>query len=169
MARILIVGCGCRGRALAAELRARGHAVRGTTRDSGNCDAIAACGAEPVVADPDRVGTIVPALDGVAVLCVLLGSAAGSPEQLRSLHGERLETLVHRSIDTTVRAIAYEATGTVEGSILAGGAALVSAGCEFSRIPYSLLEASPTPPFEPWVAQTAETIDQLLSGRSAGR
>ncbi len=167
MARILIVGCGCRGRALAAELRLRGHAVRGTTRDARNCAAIAACGAEPVVADPDRVGTIVPALDGVAVLCVLLGSAAGSPEQLRALHGERLEMLVHRSIDTTVRAIAYEATGTVEGSILAGGAALVSRGCEFSRIPYALLESSPAPPLGLWLAQTAEMIDRLLAGGSA--
>ena len=32
MARVLIVPCGCRGRALAAELAAAGHAVRGTTR-----------------------------------------------------------------------------------------------------------------------------------------
>jgi uncharacterized protein YbjT (DUF2867 family) len=164
VARILIVGCGCRGRELAAELRARGHAVRGTTRDPRNCDAIAACGAEPVVADPDRVGTIVPALDGVAVLCVLLGSATGPVEQLRSLHGERLEMLVHRSIDTTVRAIAYEAAGTVQESILASGAALVTAGCEVSRIPYSLLDASPIPPFAQWVAETAHTVDRLLTG-----
>jgi nucleoside-diphosphate-sugar epimerase len=164
VARILIVGCGCRGRELAAELRARGHAVRGTTRDPRNRDAIAACGAEPVVADPDRVGTIVPALDGVAVLCVLLGSASGPVEQLRSLHGERLEMLVHRSIDTTVRAIAYEVAGTVQESILAGGAALVTAGCELSRIPYSLLDASPTPPFARWVAETAQTVDRLLTG-----
>ena len=34
LARVLIVGCGCRGRALAAELVAGGHAVRATTRRS---------------------------------------------------------------------------------------------------------------------------------------
>ena len=33
MARVLIVGCGGRGRALARELVAAGHTVRGTTRD----------------------------------------------------------------------------------------------------------------------------------------
>ena len=33
MARVLIVPCGCRGRALAARLAAAGHVVRGTTRD----------------------------------------------------------------------------------------------------------------------------------------
>ena len=32
MARVLIVGCGGRGQALARELAAAGHAVRGTTR-----------------------------------------------------------------------------------------------------------------------------------------
>ena len=47
MARVLIVGCGCRGRALAADLRGAGHAVRGTTRDPGRTAAIAAAGAEP--------------------------------------------------------------------------------------------------------------------------
>ena len=30
LARVLIVGCGCRGRELAAALMAEGHAVRGT-------------------------------------------------------------------------------------------------------------------------------------------
>jgi 3-hydroxyisobutyrate dehydrogenase-like beta-hydroxyacid dehydrogenase len=47
LARVLIVGCGCRGQALARELRAAGHAVRGTTRDAGKVAAIAAAGAEP--------------------------------------------------------------------------------------------------------------------------
>ena len=36
MARVLIVPCGRRGRALAAELVAAGHAVRGTTRVQAN-------------------------------------------------------------------------------------------------------------------------------------
>ena len=34
MARVLIVGCGCRGQALAAALLEDGHAVRGTTRSA---------------------------------------------------------------------------------------------------------------------------------------
>ena len=58
MARVLIVGCGCRGRALAEDLRAAGHAVRGTTRDPARAAAIAAAGAEPYVGDPDRIGSL---------------------------------------------------------------------------------------------------------------
>jgi 3-hydroxyisobutyrate dehydrogenase-like beta-hydroxyacid dehydrogenase len=47
LARVLIVPCGCRGRELAAGLVAAGYAVRGTTRDAANAEAIAAAGAEP--------------------------------------------------------------------------------------------------------------------------
>lgn len=164
MARILIVGCGCRGRQLAAVLREHGHAVRGTTRDARSATAIAACGAQPFVADPDRVGTLVPALDGVAVMCLLLGSATGPAESLRALHAERLEMLIQRSLDTTVRAIAYEAHGTLEPDVLARGAAIVSAACELSRIPYSLLGIGPARGHDAWARSTATDLEQLLAG-----
>ena len=65
MARVLIVGCGCRG-ALASALLADGHAVRGTTRDQRRIAAIEESGADGVVADPDRLGTLMPALAGVS-------------------------------------------------------------------------------------------------------
>jgi hypothetical protein len=55
LARVLIVGCGCRGRLLAAALGEAGHAVRGTTRDPGMLRAIEAGGAEAALADPDRL------------------------------------------------------------------------------------------------------------------
>ena len=74
MARVLIVGCGCRGQALARDLRAAGHAVRGTTRDPGKAAAIAATGAEPYVGDPDRVATLMEALTGVTIVCWLMGT-----------------------------------------------------------------------------------------------
>ena len=77
MARVLIVGCGCRGQALARDLRAAGHAVRGTTRDPARAPAIAAAGAEPYVGDPDRIATLMDALSGVTILCWLMGSASG--------------------------------------------------------------------------------------------
>ena len=48
MARVLIVGCGCRGQELARGLRAAGHAVRGTTRDASGLETIEAAGAEDV-------------------------------------------------------------------------------------------------------------------------
>ena len=112
MARVLIVGCGCRGQELAGELVAEGHAVRGTTRDRRRFDAIAAAGAEPVRADPDRVGTLVSALDAVAIVVWLLGRATGTSEQVAALHGERLRAFFETVVDTTVRGLVFEPAGT---------------------------------------------------------
>src|SRR5205823_4265233 len=112
LARVLIVGCGCRGQALARSLRTAGHAVRGTTRDPARTAAIAAAGAEPYVGDPDRIGTLMDALAGVTVLVWLLGEVA-VPE----LHGGRLRMLFEKLVDTPVRGVVYE--GTQDGRALA--------------------------------------------------
>jgi uncharacterized protein YbjT (DUF2867 family) len=103
MARVLIVGCGCRGRALARDLVAAGYAVRGTTRDPAKRDAIAAAGAEPYVGDPDRIATLMEALTGVAVVCWLLGTVP-----VPDLHGPRLRMLFEKLVDTPVRGVVYE-------------------------------------------------------------
>jgi nucleoside-diphosphate-sugar epimerase len=58
MARALIVGCGCRGRALGRRLVDAGWLVRGTTPDPGSSEEALGAGLEAVVADPDRVGTV---------------------------------------------------------------------------------------------------------------
>ena len=112
MARALIVPCGCRGRALARELRAAGHAVRGTTRDPANAPAIAEAGAEPYVGDPDRIATLMEALTGVTILVWLLGNVP-DPD----LHGGRLRMMFEKLVDTPVRGVVYE--GTPEGEALA--------------------------------------------------
>jgi uncharacterized protein YbjT (DUF2867 family) len=104
VARVLIVGCGCRGQALARELVAAGHAVRGTTRDPARTEAIAAAGAEPYVGDPDRIGTLMDALGGVTILCWLLGNVPDA-----DLHGPRLRMLFEKLVDTPVRGVVYEA------------------------------------------------------------
>jgi uncharacterized protein YbjT (DUF2867 family) len=163
MARCLIIGCGCRGRSLAVELLARGHVVRGTTRSAGPVSEIEATGAEAVIADPDRVATIAPALAQVAVVCVLLGSARGGPSQLAALHTDRLEMLLTRIVDTPVRGLLYEASGTVDPSLLSAGAAAVSAFCGRSRIPFGLLEADPRA-WEAWVTAAADAVELVLSG-----
>jgi Trk K+ transport system NAD-binding subunit len=167
LARCLIIGCGCRGRSLAGELIARGHAVRGTTRDAKRRPAIEESGAEAFVGDPDRIATLTPALDQVTVACVLLGSAVGSPASLAALHGTRLEMLLTKTVDTTVRAIVYEAAGTVDPALLAAGAALVRARCEDSRIPYRLLEADPCD-HRAWTLAAAAAVDSALAGGAAG-
>src|SRR5436309_3230973 len=114
MARVLIVGCGCRGRTLGRALRERGHAVRGTSRSDGGRAAIAADGLEGVVADPARLATLLPQLQGVSALCWLLGTA-DAPE-LR----ERFASLLEVLVDTHVRGVVYEAPAATEAARRAG-------------------------------------------------
>jgi uncharacterized protein YbjT (DUF2867 family) len=159
MARILIVGCGCRGQGLARALRTSGHAVRGTTRAPDRTPQIEAAGAEPFLADPDRIGTLIPALAGVTVMCLFLASATGTPEHLQALHTTRLEMLLTRTIDTTIHGILYEAQGTVSEDILNTGAALVRSKCEQSQIRYSVLRATQGS----WLTQAQAAIEALLA------
>ncbi|MDQ6804218.1 MAG: hypothetical protein M3065_04490 [Actinomycetota bacterium] len=159
MARILIVGCGCRGQELARELRAAGHAVRGTTRAPDRTGQIEASGAEPFIADPDRVGTLVPAFAGVTVMCLLLGSATGTDDRLTALHTTRLDMLLQRTIDTTIHGLLYQATGTIDPPLLATGAELVKEKCEQSNIRYALLRA----PEESWLTEAKSGIEALLA------
>jgi NAD(P)H-binding len=166
VARILIVGCGCRGRALAGELSAAGHVVRGTTRDPGRLAEIEAVGAEAVVADPNRLATLMAQLRGVSVVCWLMGSAAGGTAA--DLHGPRLSTLLQRLVDTPVRGVAYEAAGSVEPGLLARGAAAVAEASTTWSIPAEVVEADPGDP-EAWLpAMTAAVERLLLPDRNAG-
>lgn len=160
MARCLIVGCGCRGRSLAAELTARGHVVRGTTRDPARLGAIEGAGAEPLLADPDRIATLIPALDHVSVAVLLLGSATGEADRVAELHGSRLEMLLHKLLDTTVRGLVYEAAGTVPPEVLESGAALVAQACKTSRIELALIRAEPAS--AEWLATALDAVERVL-------
>jgi nucleoside-diphosphate-sugar epimerase len=121
MARILIVGCGCRGRELGAELAADGHAVRGTSRTEAGRTAIEGAGLEGVVADPDRLATLLPALEGVSVVVWLLAAVDED-----ALHGPRLASLLETLVDTPVRGFVYEG---------GAGEALVHRAADTWRIP----------------------------------
>jgi uncharacterized protein YbjT (DUF2867 family) len=162
LARILIVGCGCRGAALGRALIARGHAVRGTSRSAGSAGRLSDSGIEAFIGDPDRVATITPAFEHVGVACVLLGSALGSDQELAALHGTRLEMLLTKLIDTTVRGIVYESVGRVRAELLAGGAGRVRAACEDSMIPYALLDSAPED-WRTWVDAGVGAIEGVLS------
>jgi uncharacterized protein YbjT (DUF2867 family) len=161
--RCLIIGCGCRGQMLARELVARGFSVRGTTRSAAREAAIVDAGAEAVVADPARVSTLVGALDHVSVVCVLLGSAVGSEEELQALHTTRLEMLLTKIVDTTVRGVVYEARGSVEDSLLADGAARVRTFAERSLAGWELLQAAPHDAVD-WAAQAVALVERVLAG-----
>jgi uncharacterized protein YbjT (DUF2867 family) len=164
VARCLIIGCGCRGLALTTALRAEGHAVRATTRDPDRVAAIEAAGAEAFVGDPDRVATLARALDHVGVICILLGSASGTAEQLRALHTSRLAMLLEKTLDTTVRGVVYEAAGSVDPAVLDAGAGVVSRACDRSLIPHVLLTADPAD-HPAWTPAAAAAVNQALLAR----
>jgi nucleoside-diphosphate-sugar epimerase len=106
MARALIVGCGCHGTALGARLAEGGWTVRGTSRTDAGAERIAATGIEGVVADPDRVGTVLEHVGDVAVVVWALGEATG-PTML-DVNGPRLESMLERLVDTPVRGFVLE-------------------------------------------------------------
>ncbi len=137
------MGCGCRGRSLAAALIEEGHSVRGTTRSPEGSSDVEATGAEAAVADPDRLGTILPLLEGVSVVCWLMGSAAGEPDEVAALHGPRLRSLQEKLVDSGARGLVYEAAGSVDPGVLAGGAAIVREVGETFRMPVAVVDQDP--------------------------
>jgi hypothetical protein len=150
VARVLIVPCGCRGRALAAELAAAGHAVRGTTRSQANAEAIRAAGAEPYVGDPDRIGTLMDALSGVTIVCWLMGTIP-VPE----LHEGRLRMLWEKLVDTPVRGVVYEGA-------LPQGEQVARTASQTWQIPLEILDADPID-HDAWLAAARGAVDRLLS------
>jgi hypothetical protein len=161
VARILIIAGGARGRALAADLVADGHAVRITARAEARREAIEATGAQLWIGTPDRIASLRYALDGVTVACWLLGTACGEQAAVAALHGSRLEFFINQTIDTTVRGLLYEAAGTVDPAALAAGRALITERAAFNAIPLAVLEADPLDA-ETWALQARAAIDGLL-------
>jgi uncharacterized protein YbjT (DUF2867 family) len=157
VARVLIVGCGCRGRSLAAALVADGHAVRGTTRDGARAAAIEESGAEAVVADPDRLGTLMPALAGVSAICWLMGGAGDAP----AVNGERLQTLTERLVDTHVRGLVYEAAGPAGAALLGPGAEIVRTAAAIWHMPVEVVTEDPAD-HGAWLAAMRAAVGRTL-------
>ena len=160
MARALIVGCGCRGRELGAELRARDWLVRGTSRSAAAQEAIKAAGLEPAIADPDRPGTILDQVADVTVVVWLLGSAAGDAELLAAIHGPRLERLLEKLVDSPVRGFAYEGAGSVPDRHLEVGRGVVERAAATWRIPVVVLDRHRDE--EGWARSTAEAVAGVI-------
>jgi hypothetical protein len=123
---------------------ADGYAVRGTTRNESTLDAIEAAGAEAVLADPDRLSTVLPQIEGVAVVCWLMGAAADEP---------RLGSFLGKLVDTQVRGFVYEVRDAVPQAVRAA---------ERLRIPVELLEHDPGD-HEGWLPAARAAVNRLLS------
>ena len=163
MARALIVGCGCHGRELGASLRDEGWAVRGTSRGTEGVAAIEAAGLEGTVADPDRVGTVLDQVGDVAVLIWLMGSAAGSAEQVEAVNVLRLESLLEKLVDTPVRGFVFEGAGTAGEDVLAAGASLVERAARTWMIPVRVV-AEARDDAGAWQAAMRAATSEVLSG-----
>jgi hypothetical protein len=90
-----------------------------------------------------RLATLRGALDGVAVLCWLLGNARASPAELAELYGPRLELFMTQAVDTTVRGVVYEAAGSVPPELLRGGEHLARGIATRNAIPFATVRADP--------------------------
>lgn len=165
MARILIVGGGCRAASLAERLVGDGHAVRMVVRYASRGAEIERVGAECFVGRPDRLATLRGALEHVTVACWMLATVTGDSQHVQALHGSRLEQFMGSLIDTTVRGVLYEAGGSaISREILAGGERIVLEKAERNAIPVEILRADPTD-VETWVAQAREAVGALLQPR----
>jgi uncharacterized protein YbjT (DUF2867 family) len=156
VARVLIVGCGCRGLALARALPE--HAVRATTRSPDRLAELEKAGIEGVLADPDRLATLIRALDGVTVVCWLMGGAADSP----AVHGDRLQTLMEHLVDTPVRGFVYEAAGAADPALFEQGAQIVREASEIWRIRAEVVSADPGE-HDAWLGAMKDAVERTLS------
>jgi hypothetical protein len=161
LARALIVGCGCRGRELGTLLGGEGWAVRGTSRSEEGLAAIEAAAIEPALADPARIGTLLDLVGDVAVVVWLLGSARGKEEGIAAIHGELLERLLEKFVDTPVRGFLYEGAGSVDDALLVSGAGIVEAAAARWRIPVAI--ASTERDSAGWAGALAGQVTGLVS------
>ena len=122
--------------------------MRGTSRSEDGRAAIEAAGFEGVVADPDRLGTLLPHLQGASALCWLMGTA-GDP----ALRGERFASLLELVVDTHVRGVVYE--GPEEGDVAR------RAGATY-RMPLALISAAPEDP-GPWLDDALHAVESVLA------
>jgi len=189
VARILIVGGGCRGRRFARRMVEQGHVVRATTRGEAGRAAIEATGAECWIGTPDRLATLRGALENVTVACWMLACARGGAEELAALHSSRLEFFLSQAIDTTARGLIYDAwavpggpagetdadgvdTRRPTGEMLAEGARIFRALTELNAIPAVVLgggqdavESKREHDERAWNAAAGDAVAGLLAER----
>jgi uncharacterized protein YbjT (DUF2867 family) len=140
----------------------RALARRGTSRSPERVAELEEAGIEGVVADPDRLATLVPALSGVTVVCWLMGSAVDAPE----VNDARLATFAEHLVDTPVRGLIFEAAGSVDASVLATGAQIVRAASQTWHIPVQVVTADPAE-HEAWLEAMKKAVERTLAGASA--
>ena len=113
--KILIAGCGYRGRRLARRVIAGGRAVRGLTRSPEHAAALAALGIEPFIGDITRQDSLRGIGNGVVAVYHLMGSMSGDDAQLHKLHIEGTRHLIAELAAAGLRRYVYESSTAVYG------------------------------------------------------
>lgn len=152
MARALIVGCGCLGTELGRALAAEGWAVRGTARTEEGAARIDAAEIDGVVADPDRVGTVLEHVGDVAVVVWALGAASGPSAD--DVNGPRLESMLGHLVDTPVRGFVLDPPGSPDAE------ALVTAASVTWRLPVRVISADRDG--GAWVENACAAVSELV-------
>ena len=88
--------------------------------------------------------------------------AEGEPDAVAAIHGPRLERLLEKLVDTPVRGVVYEATGSVDPALLAAGAEIVEAASRTWHIPIEIVRGEPKDPAA-WSKAMADLALGLLS------
>lgn len=102
-----------------------------------------------MLADPDRLASLLPHVQGVTVLCWLLGRVP--PPAREALHGPRLESLLAALVDTPVRGLVYEGQGE----------AIVRRFAATFRMPVELLRSDPGD-HAAWLEEARGAVVRLL-------
>jgi hypothetical protein len=124
---------------------------------------IEATGAQAAVADPARLATLLPQLDGVSAIAWLLGSAVGEPELIAALHGARLRSLLEQLVDTPVRGFVYEAAGAAPDPSLREGEAIVREAAARWQIPVERVRQDPAD-HAAWLEAMRDAVGRVLAG-----
>jgi hypothetical protein len=82
--------------------------------------------------------------------------ASATGDDVAPLHSERLEALLETLVDTHVRGIVYEASGSVDPRLLEQGAALVRRAADTWRMPVEVVESADT-------AALADAVERVLA------
>ena len=115
-----------------------------------------------MIADPYRLATVTPLLEGVSVVVWPLAQATGTADEIDAVHTTRLETLLTKLVDSGVRGLVYEATGTVRGDLLRKGAAEVRRAGEWFRMPVEVVEHDPAD-HDGWTHAMKDAVARILA------
>jgi hypothetical protein len=116
---------------------------------------------ELFLADPERPGTLKAALAYVSVACWLFGSASRAAPALNLLNGRHLERFLQQTVDSSVRGVVYEATGSAPPRMLAEGRSLATGFGRRHVVPVALITADPLDR-ERWLANAQRAVGGIL-------